>query len=151
MTRQQKNRFRALFLLTVFSLNTVAGFACSVGVDMGYNTKHHPHEKDGHSSGHTHKHKHNHVHKPATGFKLTAAKDDCCSDHVNDFARLEKALPNSDLPLQVPSFEIGNELFELLANGIEAGPTVNSRFQFVRRSCFLNDTDLLTAIRRYQI
>ena len=151
MKQPLKNRIKAFVLLMVFSLNTIAGFACSVGLDMGYNTAHHSHEKSGYSSKNSHTHKHSHVHKPVTGAKLTGTKDDCCSNQVNDFAKLEKSVPANSFLLYPPSFEINNDLFELLANSIDVGPTVNSRFQFVRRSCFLNDTDLLTAIRRFQI
>ncbi|HEY5631199.1 MAG TPA: hypothetical protein VIR31_03660, partial [Nitrososphaeraceae archaeon] len=63
MTRQVKNKIRALALLTVFSLNTVAGFACSVGVDMGYNAHHHEHGKK-------HLHKHEHQHNPIEGISV---------------------------------------------------------------------------------
>jgi len=34
-------RLKAAFLLTVFALNTVVAFACSLGLNMGYNEKHH--------------------------------------------------------------------------------------------------------------
>lgn len=149
MKQPLKNRVKALFLLMVFSLNTVAGFACSIGVDMGYNTKHHDHPQSGHAVKHSHSH--SHVHKPITGAKLKAAKDDCCSDQVNDFNKLEKAIPDNGFLLQTPSFEISTAIFNLVATNEEVGPTVNSRFQFVRRSCFLNDTDLLTAISRFRI
>ena len=153
MKQPLQNRIKAIFLLVVFSMNTVAGFACSIGVDMGYNTKHHGHPQSSHAAkhSHSHTHKHSHIHKPVTGAKLKAAKDDCCSDQVNDFNKLEKAIPDNEFLLQAPSFEISTTIFNLVATHQEVGPTVNSRFQFVRRSCFLNDTDLLTAISRFQI
>ena len=151
MKQPLKNRVKAIVLLMVFSLNTVAGFACSVGVDMGYNTKHHEHGTSGHAAKHNHTHKHHHVHKPITGIQLKAIKDDCCSGQVVDFNKLEKSVPNNDFLLQAPSFEISTALFELLANDVAVDPTIASQSQFVRRSCFLNDTDLLTAIRRFQI
>lgn len=34
-------QYKALFLLVTFSMNTVVGFACSMGVDMGFNSHHH--------------------------------------------------------------------------------------------------------------
>lgn len=153
MKQPLKNRIKALVLLTVFSLNTLAGFACSIGVDMGYNTKHHnhSHDKSGHVSKHSHSHKHTFSHKRITGQQLNATKDDCCSNQVNAFAKLEKSIPVNGFLLQAASFLISNDLFEPVATDTIVGPMVNSRFQFVRRSCFLNDTDLLTAIRRFQI
>jgi hypothetical protein len=44
--RQNKSiKLKAAFLLTVFALNTVVAFACSLGLNMGYNEKHHNAEK----------------------------------------------------------------------------------------------------------
>ena len=37
---------KAAFLITVFSLNTIIGFACAIGIDMGFNATHH-HEEEG--------------------------------------------------------------------------------------------------------
>ena len=34
-------QLKAALLLLVFGLNTIIGFACAVGVDMGFNTSHH--------------------------------------------------------------------------------------------------------------
>ena len=34
-------KLKATLLLIVFSMNTVVGFACAMGVDMGYNNSHH--------------------------------------------------------------------------------------------------------------
>jgi Cu/Ag efflux protein CusF len=38
-------QLKAAFLIIVFSMNTVIGFACAIGLDMGFNSKHH-HEDD---------------------------------------------------------------------------------------------------------
>ncbi|MFZ6024012.1 MAG: hypothetical protein ACOYVG_06105 [Bacteroidota bacterium] len=40
-------QYKALFLLITFSMNTVVGFACSMGVDMGFNSGSHKHEGEG--------------------------------------------------------------------------------------------------------
>jgi hypothetical protein len=34
-------QLKALFLLVVFSMNSLLGFACSIGLDLGYNRGHH--------------------------------------------------------------------------------------------------------------
>ena len=41
MKRNKSIQLKAAFLLIVFSLNTVIGFACAVGLDMGFNSHHH--------------------------------------------------------------------------------------------------------------
>jgi len=60
-----KNSIRAAVLLVVFSLNTVIGFACSIGIDMGFNSTHHGSEH--HSANHNTKHhgSSHHDHSPA--------------------------------------------------------------------------------------
>jgi hypothetical protein len=95
----------AAFLLIVFSVNTIIGFACAVGIDMGFNATHH-HDEEGvevaqhvHSAGEKHMHhngtgKHhdeavNHHHKSKDG------KDNCCNDKVIQFSQLDKSIPQS--------------------------------------------------------
>ena len=56
--RQNKSiKLKAAFLLTVFALNTVVAFACSMGLNMGYNENHHNAEKvQPVASAHSHSH-----------------------------------------------------------------------------------------------
>lgn len=110
MNQQTKYKIISAFLFTVFSLNTVVGFACSVGIDMGYNSKHHSgdvateavvhihkdgkkhvhHEKKGkHSPGKSHKHDQSKNHHS------DQKKDDCCGDEVTKFVQLDKTHPAS--------------------------------------------------------
>ena len=110
MINQQKNKIKALFLLSVFSLNTVVGFACSVGVDMGFNSKHHHAEettepvvhihKDGKEHIHYekksgHDHRKSHHHDQASGNKSKEDKDNCCNDEVLQILQLDKSVPQS--------------------------------------------------------
>ena len=104
-------KLRAAFLLSVFALNTVVGFACSVGMDMGFNSKHHHDEeateavvhihKDGKKHIHqekkeSHSHNRSHHHDEANNnHKSGNGKDDCCNDKVRSFEQLDKSVPNS--------------------------------------------------------
>jgi hypothetical protein len=157
MTRQQKNKVKALFLLLVFSLNTLAGFACSLGMNMGYNSHHHEHGKGQvRQSGtshqqHVHKHQQPHHQYTTTKFTGSGSKDDCCSNDVAKFALLDKSVSDNSLNLQAPIFLLAFTSTFLSSLIKEPGVAVNSRFQFVRRSCFLNDTDLRIAIQSFQI
>lgn len=148
MTRQLKNKMRALVLLTVFSLNTVAGFACSVGVNMGYNTHHHAH---GEKHSHKQEHQHNHFTDFSAKFTDGNPKDDCCSNDVTKFSLLDKSVAANNLHLEAPVFLLSFTTTFLSQSINESGLTVNSRFQFVRRSTFLNDTDIRIAIQSFQI
>lgn len=104
-------QLKAALLLLVFALNTVVGFACAVGVDMGFNTGHHPEEapsvhvhSDGkkhihnNTSGHDHHDKSaNHQHNAAANSNHPSknGKDNCCNDKVIKLAQGDKALSPS--------------------------------------------------------
>ena len=101
-------KYKALFLLVSFSLNTVVGFACSLGIDMGFNSGHHEdHDEDqpNHSNevnsgaqedDHHGKHSLIHAHTVAyvgNGTVITASGDEnCCNGFVVDFQNLDKQL-----------------------------------------------------------
>ncbi len=66
-------QFKILLLLCVFSFNMVVGFACAIGVDMRFNTRHH-HE------GAEHKHSHKDT------------QDDCCNNKVLKISQADKEI-----------------------------------------------------------
>lgn len=104
-------KLKAAFLLVVFALNTVVGFACSVGVDMGFNTKHHEENeateavvhihKDGkkhihHEKKESHSHDKAHKHDQASNHeKSDSEKGNCCTDDVKEFQDIAKSVPSS--------------------------------------------------------
>lgn len=110
MKNKKSIKLKATFLLIVFALNTVAGFACAIGVNMGFNTKHHEEEateavvhpdqygkehipeekKESHSSDKSHKHD--------EANKLENSKSDegnCCTNTVKKFQDVDKSVPAS--------------------------------------------------------
>lgn len=103
---------KAAFLLTVFALNTVVGFACSLGVDMGFNSPHH--DKGAKGSVHVHKDGKVHVHKPATDKehqadkKATSKKDDCCKGKVVKLQTADKNLQYAKATISAPVFILAN-------------------------------------------
>ena len=96
MNRKNSIQLKAAFLIIVFSLNTVIGFACAVGLDMGFNTHHHncheivilttSHHQD---TSHHNSEANNDHHKSKDG------KDNCCNDQVMKFSQLDKSVPQS--------------------------------------------------------
>ncbi len=105
-------------------MNTLVGFACAVGIDMGFNSthhheeateatvhihadgaRHHHDEKAAKTSLHVHADGKKHIHhNEATKHhdeadndhhKSKDGKDDCCNDKVTQFAQLDKALSPS--------------------------------------------------------
>ena len=130
MNRNLSIKLKALFLLVVFATNTAVGFACAIGVDMGFNSPRHneteePAEVHVHSDGKKHVHeketsevtthvhedgmKHQHDSEPA---KQTPAdrnnlftKDDggCCTNEVQAFQNLDKNV-SVNTGISVPVF-----------------------------------------------
>ena len=90
-------KLKAAFLLAVFAFNTVVGFACAVGLDMGFNSNHH-HDDDATEMVHVHTNGKMHVHHEDAGndqHKSTDDKDNCCHDKVLALGQIDKTLPQS--------------------------------------------------------
>ena len=89
MRKDKSIKLKAAFLLTVFALNTVVAFACSLGLNMGYNENHHNAEKvQPVASAHSHSHapgtKPHHHNTPATHSHDGTAKHNHDSNHSHD-------------------------------------------------------------------
>lgn len=151
MNHTQRNRTRAAFLLLVFSLNTLAGFACSIGLNMGYNAKHHPHVKADTALKCSHTaHQHKEAAVPGQP-RLQSPNDDCCAKQVNSFALLDKSVVHNHLFIKAPVYPIAIPSWLATIEKQDTKLPVNSRFQFVRRSCSLDHTDIRIAIRSFQV
>ena len=108
MKRNKTIQLKAIFLLIVFSLNTIIGFACAVGLDMGFNSKHHhdesishntkPHHHSGKSHHHHHHngsdshttkshHSHNEINKSGS-----PEKENCCNKDATQLSQADKLL-----------------------------------------------------------
>lgn len=117
-------QFKAAFLIIVFLLNTVVGFACAVGMDMGLNKGHHqeqenvPSSKHAHNdSDHHHHDKHEHDEKATDHHAAKSSKDNCCKDQVTKITKTDKLnqagfnyslLAGSFFLLPANSYQIGN-------------------------------------------
>ena len=62
MKKNRSIQLKATFLLIVFSLNTIVGFACSLGLDMGYNSKQQGEDAAIEAVVHIHKDGKKHIH-----------------------------------------------------------------------------------------
>ncbi|NCI46705.1 HYC_CC_PP family protein [Sediminibacterium soli] len=97
MKRIRLIQIKAVFLLIVFSLNTVVGFACSVGMDMGFNSSHHQEETSAvQSVSHQHAKPH-HEHKEVSDAHHSShdEKNNCCKDEVAKLSKVDKLTPKS--------------------------------------------------------
>lgn len=81
-------KIKALSLLVIFSWSMVIGFACSLGIDMGYNRNHHQYlasAKSVHTAPACHV-----VANDSSDSKSESSNNDCCSDGVAKFLKLDK-------------------------------------------------------------
>ena len=102
MKKYKSIQFKAAFLFIVFSLNMVVGFACAIGMDMGFNTTHHQDSEavkvHTHANGKKHEHdnktdQHHHQKKKTENTE----KEGCCNDEVLKNAQTEKAVPQGNI------------------------------------------------------
>jgi hypothetical protein len=176
MTNNRSIQFTATFLLIVFALNTLVGFACSMGLDMGFNTSHHSNEAielSGHihangkkhhhpadpikSNAHIHIHgdgkKHGHHTEPVTQHheekeNQGKSEDDCCKDEVLKFHSLDKNLnQNVRNEINAPALvAILNTFLGIDINIISAEPQL-----YTSRYLFPPPPDIRLSIHRFQI
>ncbi len=175
MKRNTSIQFKAAFLLTVFSLNMVVGFACSLGLDMGFNTTTH-HEEEAiqppvhvHANGKKHEHqkptakppvhvhadgkKHEHQQEPVKQDpqqeKALPQKDKegCCKDDVVNFQNLDKNI-NIKTVINAPA------LIAVLSSflGIEIFQVPGTEKQiYTARYLFPPPPNILISVQRFQI
>jgi hypothetical protein len=130
-------KFKAAFLLTVFTLNTLISFACSVGIDMGFNHNHHADENKSHShsgkhsdSSHSHATAHKHSHDIASGDQRdTGQKDNCCNEKSVELQKLDKSANHSSNPvIKVPVLVAFLATLSGLEMKAELSPILNKTF-----------------------
>lgn len=98
MSQIKSIQLKASFLLFIFSLNMLVGFACGMGADMVSNSDHHTdavveklqHGDEQHSGGGNHSHS---SHKIPDHKK--EKKGGCCKDGVVKISQADKSLPSS--------------------------------------------------------
>lgn len=114
MKKSKSIQLKAAFLLLVFSVNTIIGFACSIGLDIGFNSTHHHDEETAIAEKEMHRHHHGapHHHAEADNHHKASdnhhnskeGKDNCCNDKVTKFSQLDKAVPQSLSAAVNPTF-----------------------------------------------
>ncbi len=88
--------------MIVFSLNTLIGFACAVGIDMGFNASHHHQEEASEAVIHVHSENKKHIHHEEAKHHDESnkdhhkdGKDNCCHDKVIKFNEVDKSASHS--------------------------------------------------------
>ncbi len=151
-------QFKAVFLTFVLFLNTIVGFACAVGADMGFNSGHHQNQPIAHTTNHLHEstkpHDHaQHVHGlnvSSDHLASESSKDNCCADDVAKLTQADKLYqPGFNYSLLSLSFFILPSTLYLVGNS-RTFPVNVSNTYFVRH-CRPPIRDIRIAIQSFQI
>jgi hypothetical protein len=137
-------KLKAAFLLVVFSVNTIVGFACAIGIDMGFNSSHHHEEKEltVHQSP-----KHN---KIETGNdKSNEDNDNCCHNKVANIAQSDKSLPQYYSGINPFFFTLFVSFFYNINSLTTSQVVINIRYFY--RSYHPPISDIRIAIQSFQI
>jgi hypothetical protein len=148
-------QFKGAFLMIVFSLNTVIGFSCAVGMDMGFFSKHYQ-EKEGvetmaqtHTSGKSHHAAKAHQEKTCCNHNPNGNKDNCCNNEVLKFSQLDKSVPgtlNIAAPVFFTAFISSFYNIDLSVSAVK-----NANASFFSRSHHPPIPDIRIAIQSFQI
>ena len=148
MTKALSIQLKASFLILVFGLNTVVGFACAIGANRGLNKTHHHEEKvvETHvqADGKMHQHgkrEHKHSHTPA--------KEDCCNDQVLKIFQADKGAPPM-AKLSSPVF-FTSFVASYFAMGIDYSSQVSPSNKYFVRSHHPPIPDIRITIQSFQI
>ena len=142
-------QFKALVLMIVFSSSTILSFACSLGLDMGYNSGHHSKKKKSEST-------HQCCEKPDIAAdsnnnqQSPVEKDDCCTNSVIDFQLMAKSISQNNidfaLPLSVHHHVMIVQMFSMEHSSISSVMNL-----YVFRTDQLPPPDIRVSIRSFQI
>jgi hypothetical protein len=96
-------QIKAAFLLVIFSLNSIMGFACSLGMDLGYNSNHHVKTTSVVVSNEEQEYDHCDFTGSNDGSNAASSgHHDCCKDEVLKFTLSDKS-PVSSIKLNPPT------------------------------------------------
>ena len=159
MNRNISMQIKAAILIVVFSLNTVIGFACAIGIDMGFNSTHHHDQEVTEVTVHVHENGKKHEHHNEAGkhhaedkdhHKTKNAKDNCCNDKVIKFNEVDKSASHSLNTVLNPIFSI-TFIPSFSVTNIFYKSYVDTDSKYFVRSHHPPISDIRIAIRSFQI
>lgn len=175
MQRTTTIQIKAAFLLTVFSLNMITGFACSLGLNMGFNAsahsmeeairppvhlhadgKKHEHQKPAakpsvhvHTDGKNHEHQQKSVKQDPQQKNALPQKESegCCKDDVVGFQNLDK---NINLKSAINAPALTALISSFLGIDFYTVPATEKELH-TARYLFPPPPNILISIQRFQI
>ena len=162
-------KYKALFLLVSFSLNSVVGFACSLGVDMGFNAGHHDHDSGNHhensdadkhhehdgnnSNGNqpgTKSHHNSSSKKNNTASFTSQSEDNCCKDFVVGFHSMDKMVAKGSRGVQQQHITISPFVIPV-TSGINNTKGFTNHFRIPPKEIDLPPPDIIVFIQSFLI
>lgn len=169
MNLSRTMKYKALFLLVSFSLNSAVGFACSLGVDMGFNSNHHDHDSGTHHENsdvdnhHEHDGNNSHGHQPGTkshhnssGKENNTASftsqsgDNCCKDFVVSFQNMDKMVAKGCSNVQQQNVAISPFVITLIL-GLNNTKGFTNHFRIPPKEIDLPPPDIIVFIQSFLI
>ena len=150
-------QFKAAILTIVFLLNTVVGFACAVGINIGFDKVHHPDQRSSHPVEYIHENdtSHHHVkHKldenSADHHASKSSKDNCCKDEVTKLVKANSLhQPGFDYSvLSLSSFILPSKVYYVQNSTVFPANTPNA---YLIQHCRLPIPDVRITIQSFQI
>lgn len=154
MTNSISIKLKAAFLLIIFGLNMVVGFACAVGIDMGYNSgriKAEALKTDANASHSKHTDEKGQKHHTKKNKKDDCCdkEDNCCKNKVVKITRTDKTVPPSTQLLNPVFFtEFVSAYFD---HNIVHFPQIFTSNRYFVRGHHPPISDIRIAIRSFQI
>lgn len=161
-------QYKSLFLLITFSLNTVVGFACSLGVDMGFNSDHQLHDSEQHhehaDADHHHEHDGNNSHKHQqeaisnphaddqnnTVFFTFQSEENCCKDFVVGFQNMDKMVAKGSNNIQQQAVTLSSFILPLIP-GLNTTKGFAQHYQIPPEEIDLPPPDIIVFIQSFLI
>lgn len=135
-------KYKAILLLTVFSFSTILSFACSLGLDMGYNSGHHTKKQVAEKC----------CKKPAGNSEKqnSEKEDDCCTNSVVNFQLMAKSITQYNIDFSAPVSVLHHDMtgFLLALSQFAISSEMKSA---VFRTSQLPPPDIRVSIRSFQI
>ncbi len=134
-------------------MNSLVGFACAIGVDMGFNTHHHAEEATAaavhvHADGKKHHH-HKEAGNQHHDKKNASKKDDCCTDKVVKISLTDKAVLHSNIIIN--SIFFTTSIASYYSIDISYASQVSTANKYFVRGHHPPIPDIRIAIRSFQI
>jgi len=142
-------QIKSAFLLVVFGLNTAVSFACSVGMDMGFNASHHRNEEATEVHVHADGKKHHHE-KAGHTHSSSQDKDNCCNESVIKLSQYDKFSPKSNIIINPLFFTVFITTYYSVID-ISHPSQVTTSIKYFTRSYHPPISDIRIAIQSFQI